>query len=176
MKRKLFFLLIPAFCFTTFTGVAQERSDWQKLSKRNYKIDYPKDWQVDESGQFGTDFMLLSQLATSTDQFRENINLVIQDLSDMGIDLDQFVALSEGQLTSMFNNCRIIESSRKKREGKQFHKILFTAKQGMYDLKFQQYYWLMNDEAYILTFTCEEKVYDDYKELGESIMDSFGLQ
>ena len=176
MKRKLFFLLIPVFCFANLAGVAQERSGWQNLSKRNYTIDYPKDWQVDESGQFSTDFMLLSPLASSTDQFRENINLVIQNLSGMGIDLDQFVSLSEQQLTSMFTNCRIINSKRAENQGNQFHKILFTAKQGIYDLKFQQYYWVINDQAYILTFTCEEKVYDDYHQIGGNIMDSFGLK
>jgi hypothetical protein len=43
----------------------------------------------------------------------------------------------------------------------------------MTDLKFEQYYWVINEKAFVLTLTCEEDQFKNYKEVGEKILNSF---
>jgi len=48
--------------------------------------------------------------------------------------------------------------------------------QGRYELKVEQYYWVVNKEAYVLTFTSETSEYDNYQQVGESILNSFKIK
>ncbi len=158
-------------------SIAQESpsNGWKSLVEHNYSIHYPDNWELDQSGHMGMSFILLSPLSSDQDLFRENINLMIQDLSGHNLDLDAYTALSEGQIKTMFVHGNLIESKRLKTETLDYHKVMYTGKQGIYNLKFVQYYWVVDDTAYILTFTCEESTFSEYLENGEKILNSFVL-
>ncbi|MBC8172388.1 MAG: hypothetical protein H7X71_00660, partial [Chitinophagales bacterium] len=49
---------------------------WKTLKEKNYSIQYPSTWELDQSGQMGTSFILFSSLEEKEDQFMENINLI----------------------------------------------------------------------------------------------------
>lgn len=154
------------------SGIQEE---WTSLNENGYSIQYPKNWDLDKSGQMGTSFIVLSQLSSQQDQFRENVNLLIQDLTGMNIDLDKYVEISEGQIRTMITNGKLLDSKRQSSNGTEFHKVIFTGDQGIYQLKFEQYYLIKNGKAYVLTLTCEINQYDKYKEIGEQILSSFKL-
>jgi len=59
---------------------------------------------------------------------------------------------------------------------KEFQKLVFTGKQGKFDLKWQQYYRVEKDKAYVLTLTCEEDQYDNYLDIGQKIMNTFKIK
>jgi len=149
--------------------------DWQKLNGPNYSVQYPPDWELVESRQMGTDFMLFSPLASDSDIFKENVNLLVQDLSGFNLDLDSYVQMSEKQLLAVITDPIIIESKRMKSGSSDYHKFLYTGKQGQFKLKFEQYVWVEDKKAYILTLTCEDEKYSDYRETGEAILNSFSL-
>ena len=46
---------------------------------------------------------------------------------------------------------------------------------GMVENKFEQYYWVIDDKAFILTLTCEESQYNDFQVIGEKILNSFNF-
>ena len=67
----------------------------------------------------------------------------------------------------MITDGNIIESKRITTEPLNYQKVIYTGKQGIYNLKFEQYYWVVDDKAYILTLTCEESQFDNYQATGE---------
>jgi hypothetical protein len=152
------------------------KPNWKTLEEKNYSIQYPADWELNQSGQMGTTFFLFSPLSSDQDKFRENINLLIQDLSGHNINLDKYTEISEGQVKTMITNSTLIESKRVKNGSEEFHRIIYTGDQGIFHLKFEQFYWIKNDKAYVLTFTCEQDKFSDFKEVGEAILNSFILK
>ncbi|MGE0587166.1 MAG: hypothetical protein AB7O48_01225 [Cyclobacteriaceae bacterium] len=155
-----------------FSGYAQN-GEWKTLDENGYSIQYPSDWQLNKSPQMGMSFAILSKLTSEKDQFRENVNLLIQDLSGYDLDLDKYVEISENQIKTMITDGNLILSDRLKKDGKEFQKAMYTGKQGIFKLMFEQFYWVIGSKAYVLTLTCEENQFDVYKNTGEKILESF---
>lgn len=146
---------------------------WQTFTDTHYSIQYPPDWELDQSGLMGSSFILFQPLESDHDLFRENVNLLIQDLTGYDLDLDQFANLSEDQVKTMITNSTLIESKRIKTGPEEFHRMIYTGDQGNYHLKFVQYYWVKEGNAFVLTFTCEQDTYEVNKDTGSMILNSF---
>lgn len=159
------------------TTISQELNqtiiDWKTLDQSNYSIQYPSNWELNQSGQMNTSFVLFSPLESDNDKFKENVNLLIQDLTGYNIDLNKYTEISEGQIKTMVTNSSLIESKRIKNGKDEFHKIIYSGDQGIFHLQFEQYYWVVNDKAFILTFTSEKDKFENFKEIGEKILNSF---
>lgn len=180
---RLFILLLLITCFSLNVKgqIATAPDDntevpWKALDEVNYRIQYPENWDVDQSGQLGMSFIILSKQTSPQDGFRENINLLIQNLTGLNIDMDAFVKISEDQVKAMFKGGKIHESKRVKSKTDTFHKLVYTGTQGSFVFKIQQYYWVEKDKAYILTLTCEATQFDSYVQTGDKIMSSFVLK
>jgi len=179
--RKLWVLLL--FSYTAVIAQPKQakpprpKLQWKTLSKSDYSIKYPASWEVNEKGERGTSFFILSPTESAKDKFRENVNLILQDLSGTNITLDQYVETSEEQIKTMLTEPRIIENKRINMPGKpEYHKMIFTGRQGALFLKFEQYYMIKNGIAYALTLATENKAFDHYKTTGEKILNSFLLK
>ncbi|MGQ1786839.1 MULTISPECIES: PsbP-related protein [unclassified Saccharicrinis] len=172
LKLYLFAFLILILNINTH---GQKEPGIKTLEKDKYSVNYPFDWDLDESGLHGASFILFSPILSGEDMFRENINLLIQDLSAYNIDLDKYVEISEGQIKTMVKNGKLISSERLNDGQNYFQKVIYTGDQDIYKLKFEQYYWVKNKKAYVLTLTCENHMFDSYKETGEEILKSFKL-
>lgn len=147
--------------------------NWKIYSETEYSIQYPDTFELAKSGQMGTSFILLSNQTSQQDLFRENVNLIIQDLSGQNIDLDKYVEISEGQIKTMITDGNLIASERLNDKNKEYQRIIYTGKQGQFDFKWLQFYWVVNKKAYVLTLTCELNQYDNYVSIGEKIMQTF---
>jgi len=171
----LFFSLITFGQTTQRTTGKEPENGWKVLNETNYSIQYPDNWDLNKSGQMGSSFFIFSRLTSPQDKFRENVNLIIQSLQGQKINLDKYVEISEGQIKTIITNGNLIESKRLNLNGHEFQKVIYTGDQGIYKLKFEQYYWVLNGQAYILTLTCEKNQFDTYKLTGEKILNSFRL-
>lgn len=160
-------------CSQTAENKTKTLDGWKSITEDNYSIDYPDDWELNKSGQMGTSFILFSPLSSEQDQFKENVNLLIQDLTGHNLDLDKYVEISEGQIKTMITDGEIIESKMITAETLNYQKVIYTGKQGIYNLKFEQYYWVIGDKAFVLTLTCEENQFNNYQVTGEKILNSF---
>lgn len=158
---------------TKQNGVTTTKNGWKTLTENGYSIQYPENWELNKSGQMGMSFIVLSRLTSEQDKFKENVNLMIQDLTGQNINLDKYVQISEGQISTMLTNGKLIESSRLNENNSEFHKFVYSAEQGIYKLKTEQYCWVKNEKAYILTLSCEIDQYEKYKKTGEQILNSF---
>lgn len=181
MTKLIVLLLFPslvAFGQTTANQESgknsqQEIIEWKTLDQSKFSIQYPSTWELNQSGQMGTSFIIFSPLENDEDKFKENVNLLMQDLTGQNIDLDKYVEISEGQIKTMLTNSTLIESTRVKKESEEFHKIIYSGDQGIFHLKFEQYYWVIDDKALVLTFTCETDQFFKFVNTGEKILNSF---
>ncbi|MGB0840179.1 MAG: hypothetical protein ACPGXL_08565 [Chitinophagales bacterium] len=149
---------------------------WGNLAGQGFTIQYPTDWDIDISRAMNTNFILFSPIDSPQDPFRENVNLIIQDLSDYDFTLEQYAVLSTEQIKTMITDGKIIVNEQKGVGEKAYQKVIYSGKQGMFDLQFEQYYWVINKKAYVLTLTCTIDQFDNYQEIGEAIMDSFEIK
>ena len=153
--------------------VQKKIEGWKSLDEKNYSIQYPPEWELNQSGQMGLDFILFSPLENAKDQFRENVNLVTEDVAGKNIDLNKYTKLCEEQIKTMITNSVLLDSKRIKVGDINYHRTIFTGVQGIYNLKFVQYYMVENEKAYVVTFTCTQATYSAFKEVGENILNSF---
>jgi len=159
----------------SFLAQSQESKNKKTIATAEYSIEYPASWSENRTGIAEASFFLFSKLTNESDKFRENVNLVIQDLSDYELSLQEYAEISENQVKTLVTDSQIQESKQYDNNGLKFHKIIYTGKQGVFDLKFEQYYWLINKKAYVLTFTCEESQFPIFKKEGEAILNSFRI-
>lgn len=179
-------LIVVSFLLFTVAGCAQTASkqkpetdaastikDWKTLDDPIYFVQYPESWELNNKGLMGTRFILLSALESPDDKFRESVNLLVQDLPDKNIDLDKYTNISEEQIKTMITNSTLNESKRIKKGDTEYQRIIYTGDQGIFHLKFEQYYFISNEKAYVLTLTTEEAKFEGFKETGEKILNSF---
>ncbi|WP_310430263.1 PsbP-related protein [Chamaesiphon sp. VAR_48_metabat_135_sub] len=148
-------------------------NSWKQLDRLNYSLQYPNDWDLAESEGIGAVFVILAPLESKEDKFRENVNLVIEDLKGQTIDLDRYAKLSKGQLKAALTNFNLIDSQKKSNGGREYFKAIFTWDDAPFRLKVEQYYWIVDGKAYVLTFTSEQDKFANFSETGEKILNTF---
>jgi hypothetical protein len=164
-----------------FDSIRQKLEEWFKSDDQDLlegclivnEIQYPANWELNEEGLMGTSLILLSPVLHKDDAFRENVNLLIQDLSSYPMTLDEYAKFSTSQIETMIEDGVLISSEKIEGELNQYQKVHYTGKQGPYNLKFMQYYFLIENNAYVLTFTTEIDQYEKYEAIGMQILDSY---
>jgi hypothetical protein len=174
MKKYIIVALLHVIAFNGFSQT-EKNVEWETISEDSFTLQHPKTWELDKSGAYNTNLMLFTELSSEADKFRDNINVMTQDLSKFDIDLSKFVNISEGQISSMMKDGKIISSERIKGEN-EHHVLIFSGTQDVYSLKFEQHYYVIGKKAYVLTLTCEVDAFDNYKKIGEQILNSFKLK
>lgn len=151
--------------------VSCQQDSGVKLDREDFSISYPSHLNLDESGKEGTAFILTAEKEGGNDVFVENINLVIKNVGD--VNLDEFSKRTEKEIGTVAN---IIESRRLKMNGKDCFRIVVKTTQNKVDLTFVQHYYIENQKVYLLTFSSETKVYDDYFDEMNEVLLSFELK
>ncbi len=154
----------------------ENKEDWLEYDSNKFSIQYPSDWQLDTSKTMGIDVILMSELEGFQDNFRENVNVLVQDLAGTNIGLTEFATISEQQVETLITDSSIEYSMKEEGPAGEFHRVIYTGKQGIYNLKCEQYYFVKNERAYVLTFTAPVEKFDEYVEKAELIMDSFDFK
>jgi|GEM_PF-865371 len=140
-----------------------------------YSLEHPTDWTLQQPGQMGTLFTLLSPLESPDDAFHENLNAIEQDLKGMGMSLDAYIELTEQQIQTYITKPSVLVSRRVKKGKNEYHQLVYTGIQGKYSLRFEQYIWLRNEKAVVLTFTGQKSKAEQYAALATRILGSFTL-
>lgn len=148
-------------------------ANWQVHKNAVYEISYPPNWEMNTNGLMATDFLLFSPVEDEADLFRENVSLLVQDLTGYDLDLERYTKISEEQITMLVTNDILISSERKGTGDNAYQKVIYSGEQGIYELQFEQYYWVRNDKAYVLTFTAEQSEFEKYRKDGEHVLESF---
>jgi len=161
-------------CFIATISIAQKKSF--VLENELYKIQYPNKWTVDTSKTMGTEFFIFSPIENGTDKFRENVNLIVQDISGHNIDLDKYADISKNEINTMGPGSRIYEAKKIKKGKSEYYKIVYDMTEESLKLKLEQYYFVTDTRAFVLTFTTESSKFASFKTVGEGVLNSFQLR
>jgi serine/threonine-protein kinase len=142
-----------------------------KIERDGFSISYPSHLTLNESGQEGTTFVLTTEKNGQNDLFVENINLVINGVGKTS--LDEYSKRVQKEISSVAS---IIESKRLKINGKDCFRMVVEATQNNVDLTFIQHYYIENQKVYLLTFSSEKKVFDDYYDEMNDVLMSFEIK
>jgi len=135
-------------------------------------IQYPKNWELEE-GFMGTLAMFRSPLADANDKTQENVNIIVQDLSAQPVTMEQFTKISVEQIKQMIIGAEILEDNGKTTMlGQSATRVVYTGKQGQYDLKWMQVWTIKDEKAYIFTYTGGTDSYDDYMDQVKAMLKS----
>ena len=82
------------FAFIILSLVACSSFNWDvHIDKANrYSVQYPNDWAKEIRGN---SILFLSPLNGSGDRFKENVNLMLQDLSQQPVTLEQYTDITK---------------------------------------------------------------------------------
>tara|TARA_Y100000782_G_C10176196_1_gene261947 strand:+ start:839 stop:1378 length:540 start_codon:yes stop_codon:yes gene_type:complete len=165
------------FCLllVSFIGFAQTNTNmkWTTYSTKGYQVEYPSSWELDTVNTRGAEFIILSPLVSEEDPFNEYVSFAQQDLTGKQITLDKYIEISESQVKAYLKSGEIVKSERVKNKTETHHIIICKGTQQNTSITFVQYYWLLNETAYILSFTSKTESYENYQKTAEHILDSF---
>lgn len=148
--------------------------EWLEFRTDNFQLSYPAHWNFYKNKHVEGNFSWNSPLSNREDGFSENVNLLMQDLSGLGINLDRYVEISGEQLQTL-DNFSLLKSKREGRESAEFHVVHYTYHRESLKLYVVQHYYIRGQKAFILTFTSEQQSYASFKDTGHQILRSFQL-
>ena len=177
-------ILAIIFLFSTHTiAYSQAPQDsvalkvnWKTIKTKNYSLQYPPNWILNQGDPGGAAVILYARMPKKANDFVENVNLMIQDLSDRNLNLDSYTVLSERQVHTLVENSKLIKSERVDSLKHEFHQITYTGDFDKHQLKWHMRFWVVKDEAYVLTYTSTKENFGLYAERAVEIMETFKLR
>jgi serine/threonine-protein kinase len=146
-------------------------SAWKTWRTKACSLNYPGDWAFDNSGSAGTTVAFYAP-SDSGDTFRENVNLVVQDVK--GMDLTTYAQRTESEVRTHLGEASIIRSETE-RTPAEVHTLEYAGKLNGRDMRFKQTLRIVNGKAYVLTYTADPATYDEYLYLADAILNSFAV-
>jgi len=144
-------------------------TEWLYMDDEQYSIRYPQSWELRNGGAEDIQFWLLSKPSSSVDTFRENVNLVIEELLE-NMTLDQYTRYAENNIKHKYT---IIDKKKFSIKGQVYYHFILKGKDG---ILLKQHYLVKGKRAYILTFTYEPAENATIHEDGDKVMTSFSLK
>ena len=140
-----------------------------------FKIEYPRDWTREEN-QNGAAVIFYSPLDNKLDYFRDNVNIVVQDLQKP-MTLSEYSDLAIKQMEGVFTtNFQVTESVVATLSGRPAHKLVFTGKGPDTELKYYIVWTLDETKAYQVTYLAFPSAYEKYLPKVEKMISSFRLK
>ncbi len=173
MRHILSSFLAIALVFL-LNGCSSKDPDRYYSAKDDFSIKLPDKWETKE-GYMGTSVMSLSSLEGAGDQFRENVNVVVEKLPKE-MTLDEYMSGNLSNLPRFITDFR--ESGR---GGTTLGDIdakwlTYTGRMGTSNLAFKQYFMVRGDRGYVITGTATEETYPRFKNTFEQTAESFQFE
>jgi len=149
---------------------SQSKEDWKILKKDTYSIQYPEKWVLDTSKP-GAEFFLTEKKITN--KMVSSVNLIIQNLAGKNISLEKYIEITEGQVKTYIPEAKMITSRKRTQGNHESHELMYSGNMGGNQAIIKQYIWVVNEKAYVITFTAKQKEFEDDSVLGTQILDTF---
>src|SRR5690554_7356917 len=118
-------MLQIALILMMFGSCSQEKM--LKHTGKNFEISYPESWDKQEKPNA---VFFLSPKENEKDMFQENVNLMLQDLSQQPMSLEQYTELTKKQVIDNFGASAIVSLKNTTIAGQQ-------GKEFVYDMNYQ---------------------------------------
>jgi len=135
-------------------------------------ISHPKSWTIQVEGK-GVYF--LSPMENSADTMRENINVLVEDITGNTVTLAEYTASAMSQVKTLENYTIVSEG--KTRLGKLAgYGIIYTATIDSHKVQFQQAWTVKGKKAYLITLAASAASFPNYTRVFGRMIKSFGLE
>jgi hypothetical protein len=156
------------FCFLwviVVSGIlkAQTAPPKKFLAKdQSFEISYPADWELGKNASVGLSFLVLTKQQHDTDIFQDNVNVLTEDLKGNEVTSEEYAIMCKPMIRKMITDYKEIESKKIKLGTRDAYMLIYTGKQGIYALKYNQVILVEKGKAYIVTYTSEPSSYNAF--------------
>ena len=149
--------------------------DQKTYEGEGYRMTYPSSWSIDDSQTRAQAIFFFSPQDGPADNFRENVNLMVQDLTPDQATMKDYLTLSKKQFKDY--NATVLELSEVPDPADGFPEafISYTMPMGEFDLQFIARVKIKGQKAYLLTYTSTIDNFEQYLEDGKAIIESFSF-
>jgi eukaryotic-like serine/threonine-protein kinase len=140
---------------------------------QGFSIRYPQGWEKRE-GALGTAVLLLSPREGTSDEFQENVNVLVQKVPDK-MSLEEYSKLSIEQAPKLITGFRLLDQGSTTLGESPAHRIHYRGEQGAFHLEWEQVWSVLEGQAFIITYTAERDRYQMYRPTAEAMIASFRL-
>ncbi len=169
-------IAVSAFAIQNFSKTGVDNLLTYQSSTHQFKIKYPEKWEKQESQNtlISDVVVFLAPKKNSGDSFQEQITVSIENLPKP-MSLDEYNQSSINSIKTNFNDVKIIEENSKTFANNRGHTVIFDAQDGQKATQIMQTWTLMNNKAYVLTYTAEKSEYSEYIKTAEAMMNSLEI-
>jgi hypothetical protein len=139
-------------------------------STNKFTMNYPKEWTQKASGNI---VAFLSPKADAKDQFQENVNLMLQDISAQPVTLDQYTELTKKQITDAMGAGAIVSQGSKVINGHKAIQLIYNFSYQGHALKVEQYWFIKGKTVFLFSYTAEPGQFTKYQQTALAIINSF---
>ena len=189
LKRLLFvsigLSMVVAACGKSSTGTSAKNgtplpsgstAGFQTYTDATYgfNIGYPSEWER-QQGAAGSAVAFLSPVEGTSDDFRENVNVLIQTLPDGSFTLEKYTQLSLQQAPSLITGFHLLDQGSTSLSGSPADRVHYQGEQGNFLLEWEQVWTVKDGKAFILTYTAKRDRYQAQLGTAESMFTTFRL-
>ena len=143
-------------------------------SAYGFTMTYPTSWAVREENG-GTTVVFTTAAESASDNFRENLKVVVQDLSSAPMNLDAFISSQLEKKKQGLANYNPTHEENLKIGGYNGRKLSYTGTLGSGLMRWVEIYTIRGLTAYTLTFTADESHYWFFVEDADKMLKSFAF-
>lgn len=168
--KPVFVTLISSFLTLS---VFSQADPTKKVETKEYSLLVPASWETRIIGDVGISFIALSPLLGEQDPFRENMTVVVQDLTGTTNTLKSVMAESKRDIINELDRGNVFDEGTGKSAQGEYQRMAYTTLQNNVVLRYESRFYQKGSKIYILLFSAEKSLYADYEKRVNKMMDSF---
>ncbi len=159
LKKLIALSLFWGFAYANAQEAGSTESQTNKIGE--VTISYPKSYEFTDNMPGGAKFGLLSPLTGENDTFRDNVNLLIQEIGQ-DIDVAEGLEPLKQQMSKYITNYVGIDAKIMNLPVGKAIRLEYTGNLGVMKIHWVQYMVSKNKKLYILSCTAEQHTYKQF--------------
>ncbi|MFN4285461.1 MAG: hypothetical protein ACK4E8_05795 [Lacibacter sp.] len=139
-----------------------------------FTISYPGSWILNDKSESSI-LQLTSPKENDDDDFRQNLNLQIEDMSGKSTSLDEYVRTNMEGVKDLVKGYTEVSSMFFNRNGIRAYEVVYKGRYGSmeYDIQVRQLFSIANNKAYVLTYISKADERDALETTANRIFNTF---
>ncbi len=147
-----------------------------KNKEQGIEIKCPSGWLIKEQDEDPFTVFFLTPLESSSDRYRENISLSVEQYKEAPLSLEQYSNRMIHQLETHIENFNLTKrNDANTLLNSPACSINFTGSQKNLQLKWMQIWAITKDNLYMITYTAETKKFNKYNTIVKTMIRSFRI-
>ena len=165
-------------CLVGLTSCSQEKLTEYKTTKGGFSFSYNELWEKKLVNNQPI-FLTKGDKKDKTN-FRNNLNVIVQDLSQNPMSLDDYHKLTLKQMQQALGRNTVKSDKNITIDGLKAKELIYTipqdiSKGNFLELKLKQVYLMKDNKAYLITYTAKSNDFDKYLKSANKFFETFKL-